>query len=1155
MRRLPRILTLSPGGCHGERATLAGSRAGALGLLDLGLDTDSSASGRAIGRVSGWLKANEFGVRIAPAWLTNGFLTDAPANLSTAVVAGRDETDWHAVRAVIASAGRRPVAEVTDRAMACAAVAAEIENLVVVGNEAGGFVGEEPAFILLQAVLAQVPASCRVWVRGGIGLSTAAGCLAAGAAGVVLDGALWLARESDLPSLTKDRISSWDGVETTVVSVRPGLAFRGFASPGSALLQRLREIDVQNGDRESELRGLAGFEADALWPAGQDAAFGAGFAREYVTVGGIVPAVEAAIDAGLASARASHPLAAGSPLAESHGTRYPIVQGPMTRVSDRPEFARAVADAGALPFLALALMRGEEVRGLLAETAATIVGKPWGVGLLGFTTPELRREQISAVLDAKPPFALIAGGRPDQAGELERAGIPTYLHVPSPGLLIQFLRDGARRFVLEGRECGGHVGPRTSFVLWEQAGRAVLQAIDQGIDPTEIHILYAGGIHDARSAAVVSAIAAPLAERGVKIGVLVGTAYLFTREATLSGAVVEEYQRETIACSNTILLETGPGHQVRVSPTPFTQSFERERRGMLSAGKPAEEVRDVLEQMNVGRLRVAAKGVDRINGAGSRLASVPVEVQKSNGLYMLGQAATLRGAVTTMADLHREIADGAVERLERAVEVGRPRRKRRQRPSEVAIVGMASILPNASDVQTFWRNTLHGVDAITEVPEDRWNWRLYFDTDPKAPDRITSRWGGFVPDVPFDPLEYGMPPTSLPSIEPLHLLTLEAVRAALADAGYRDRPFPRERTAVVVGAGGGAAQLAMGYAFRSYLPMLDTVLPGAGTEALAAAAKHLPEWTEDSFPGILLNVAAGRVANRFDLGGSNYTVDAACGSSLAAASAAVRELESGAADMVVLGGVDTVQNPFTYLAFSKTQAFSPRGRCRPFDAKADGIVISEGVAVVILKRLKDAERDGDKIYAVIKGMGASSDGRALGLTAPRSEGQVRALRRAYEKAGISPTSIGYVEAHGTGTAAGDLAEVSGLKKVWTEAGRGAGPVRTRVGQITDRAYQVRGGTGGTHQCLARAASPSLAADHRRRDREPTRRDCRQSISYQHTLTTLDQSASRRSSTRGCQRVRLRRDEFPRRSGGLRGGSADLGTGRTGLAGGVVHLAE
>ena len=198
----------------------------------------------------------------------------------------------------------------------------------------------------------------------------------------------------------------------------------------------------------------------------------------------------------------------------------------------------------------------------------------------------------------------------------------------------------------------------------------------------------------------------------------------------------------------------------------------------------------------------------------------------------------------------------------------------------------------------------------------------------------------------------------------------------LADAGYAERPFPREKTAVVLGMGGGAAQLAMGYAFRSYLPMLDTVLPAGGKQAIESCQGLLPEWTEDSFPGFLLNVTAGRIANRLNLGGANYTVDAACGSSLAAASLAVRELETGAADMVILGGVDTVQNPFTYLAFSKTQAFSPRGRCRPFDASADGIVISEGVAAVVLKRLADAERDGDRIYAVIKGVGASSDGRA-----------------------------------------------------------------------------------------------------------------------------------------------------------------------------------
>jgi len=382
---------------------------------------------------------------------------------------------------------------------------------------------------------------------------------------------------------------------------------------------------------------------------------------------------------------------------------------------------------------------------------------------------------------------------------------------------------------------------------------------------------------------------------------------------------------------------------------------------------------------------------------------------------------------------------GIVQAVERAMdEAAEPIREgetaNRSQPSDVAIVGMAAVFPGAASAAKFWSNTLRGIDSIIEVPADHWDWRLYYDPDPKAPDKIVSKWGGFVPDIPFDPLRYGMPPSSLPSIEPAQMLALEVVRNALADAGYAERPFPRERTGVVLGMGGGAAQLAMGYAFRSYLPMLDTVVPEAGKKAIEACKGLLPEWTEDSFPGFLLNVTAGRIANRLNLGGANYTVDAACGSSLAAASLAVRELETGAADVVILGGVDTVQNPFTYLAFSKTQAFSHRGRCRPFDVGADGIVISEGAAAIVLKRLADAERDGDRIYAVIKGVGASSDGRQRGLTAPVVDGQLRALSRAYAKSAVSPASVGYVEAHGTGTALGDVVEVEALGKIFRNAG-------------------------------------------------------------------------------------------------------------------------
>ena len=419
-------------------------------------------------------------------------------------------------------------------------------------------------------------------------------------------------------------------------------------------------------------------------------------------------------------------------------------------------------------------------------------------------------------------------------------------------------------------------------------------------------------------------------------------------------------------------------------------------------------------------------------------------------------------------------------------------------PSDVAIVGMAAVFPGATSVAKFWSNTLRGIDSIIEVPADRWDWRLYYDPDPKAPDKIVSKWGGFVPDIPFDPFATECRRQACHRSSLRRCWPWRSSGPPWPTPDTRTVPFPRERTGVVLGMGGGAAQLAMGYAFRSYLPMLDSVVPEAGKKAIEACKGLLPEWTEDSFPGFLLNVTAGRIANRLNLGGANYTVDAACGSSLAAAALAVRELETGSADVVILGGVDTVQNPFTYLAFSKTQAFSHRGRCRPFDVGADGIVISEGAAAVVLKRLADAERDGDRIYAVIKGVGASSDGRVRGLTAPVVDGQLRALSRAYAKSAVSPASVGYVEAHGTGTALGDVVEVEALGKIFRDAGAAAARVRCRLGQIAHRPHQVRRRTGRLDQHFAGALSQGLSTHDRNRDAQSQARSARRSVPALHS---------------------------------------------------------
>jgi 3-oxoacyl-(acyl-carrier-protein) synthase len=520
--------------------------------------------------------------------------------------------------------------------------------------------------------------------------------------------------------------------------------------------------------------------------------------------------------------------------------------------------------------------------------------------------------------------------------------------------------------------------------------------------------------------------------------VLVGTAYLFTEEAVAAGAIVPRYQQEALRCQDTVLLQTGPGHAIRCVPTPYAESFEQEKRRLLSEGRTPNEMREALEALNVGRLRIASKGIDRPAGEStgpSRFVHVEEEDQFRRGMYMIGQAASLRRRVIRMTELHHDICTGG-SRFLQVLAANADAPQPRQRPSDVAIIGMACFLPGANDVRSYWENILHRVDAVTEVPLDHWDWRLYYDSNPKTRDKICSKWGGFLADMPFDSLLFGMPPNSLTSIEPVQVYALEAVRRALADAGYAERPFDRERTAVILGAGGGAAQLAISYSFRSYLPMLATVpgLKDSAADILRKAETLLPEWTEDSFPGILVNVIAGRVANRFNFGGPNYAIDAACGSSLAALHAGVRELEVGTSDVAVVLGADKVQNPYTYLAFSKTHAISPRGRCSTFDEVADGIVISEGVVAVILKRLADAERDGDRIYALIKGVGASSDGKDKGLTAPRPEGQMRALRRAYAKANVSPARVEFVEAHGTGTVVGDQTEATSLGHILRESG-------------------------------------------------------------------------------------------------------------------------
>lgn len=363
----------------------------------------------------------------------------------------------------------------------------------------------------------------------------------------------------------------------------------------------------------------------------------------------------------------------------------------------------------------------------------------------------------------------------------------------------------------------------------------------------------------------------------------------------------------------------------------------------------------------------------------------------------------------------------------------------------LAIVGIGCLFPGANDPQRYWTNIRDGVDAITEIPPTHWNPDDYFNADKHAPDMTYARRGGFINAVDFDPLLYGMSPNNIEATDTTQLLGMVVARQALLDAGYatgRDtqdgRSFDRHRTSVILGVTG-TLELVIPLGARLGHPIWRKALADAGVDPQTTeevveriSAGYVP-WQENSFPGLLGNVAAGRIANRFDLGGTNCVVDAACASSLSAIHLAALELYSGRSDMAITGGFDTFNDIFMYMCFSKTPALSPTGNSKPFDSNGDGTILGEGLGAIVLKRLADAERDGDKIYAVLRGIGSSSDGRGNAIYAPSANGQTRALKNAYRDAGVSPATIELVEAHGTGTKVGDAVEAEALSAVYRES--------------------------------------------------------------------------------------------------------------------------
>lgn len=894
----------------------------------------------------------------------------------------------------------RALVEVTSRAEAREAAQLGASGLIVRGSESGYRGGTASTFLLLQQVLDDQD-SLPIWAAGGIGPHSAAGAIVGGATGVLLDTQLSFFPESHLSPDEKARLNASVARDTT---------------------------------------GVVEIDGNALaW--GEDLAFAKQLSSRYQRAFDLIRDVRRQIDSCLSSEAAfASSLEPNSPGAQALGVRLPLVQGPMARVSDVPDFAREVGNHGALPTIALAMLSAEDVTALASATSEAMGRSPWGIGLLGFLPQGMYRSQLDALDPSCVSVAVVAGGRLSQQRELEQSGVSTFLHVPSPVLLQQFVSQGAKRFIFEGSECGGDIGPHSSFVLWDMQVAVLLDHLGDDTDASDLCVLFAGGISSARSAAMVAAIAAPLITRGVAIGLQVGTAYTLTAEAVSSHAVTPTFQARLLGAGGTSVLETGPGHAIRCVESPFVDEFEAEKNRLANDGIDSATVARRLEELDLGRLRLAAKGQERVHG---ELVDAPRDRQESAGMFMAGEIVSLYDQPLTIAALHEQLTVGAADFARcRIAELAKGEvRNTRPQPErlEIAVVGMACAFAGAPDLDAYWQLIMHGTDGIGPVPKRRWNPSLYLDAEDGVP-QVTDAVGGFLDAQLVDPALFGIPPASFAQIDPAQILALDVSYRALDDAGLaQDNPW-RQRTAVIFGAESGS-DLGNRLSLRTHLPALLGYLP-------RNVDQYLPSLTSDTFPGALANIIAGRVANRLDLGGANYTVDAACASSLAALDAACDSLRSGASDVALAGGVDLHNAVGDYAMFSSVGALSASGTCRPFDADADGIVLGEGVACVVLKRLSDAEAAGDRIYCVIEAIASSSDGRSQGLTAPRTSGQVLAMERALDQAHIDASEVELIEAHGTGTQVGDTSELRALSLAYPPISgyqRTLGSVKAQIG--------------------------------------------------------------------------------------------------------------
>jgi len=939
----------------------------------------------------------------------------------------------------------------------------KISVIALKGNEASGFVGSETLFILYAVVRQMIQdrdkaPGLAIW--GGVAFAEAAAAfLAIGAKRIVFESVHWF---TDLFTASVDfrnKAGNLRPDHTDLAGLSLGTPCRLFNKGNSRAVKALKDFAnllcgseiTKAKQREfcerilSQLtpphRGV--FGRDVLIAIGIEASFASSFVNRYGngTETAIARFIKQ-IDKHLANAPKAVSAFANSPVAREMGVRYPFIQGAMTWITDNPDFAKRIAEAGGLATIALGMMDENALEERLGNLSRIMGDFPYAVNIITLNENPFRDVQLAWIKRTRPRFAVIAAGEPSHAADLISAGIETIYIAPNDELLRLAFEKGVRFVICEGSEAGGHVGHYTTLT-WAQVILDLKYrnpALFEGR-----RIILAGGVCNRETAFMAAMLGAE--------AVQMGTAYLAVSDIIETGSLRPLYQKMILESEpgSTIVTGAATGLRVRSLKTRTIDTICSLERDFVSQKEDEAAFRRKIEALSAGSLCVAARGVNCVDGS---ILNEATCIDK--GQFMSGAAAGTIQRVKSAGELHMELAQGPLAdglpftgplsqeaiqdhgaRVSAKVAMATMRNNRSER---IAITGMSVVNSLGNSPQDVWAGSLNMESGIRYVPSDRWNHAFFYHPRPGMPEKTYCKFGAFQ-NIDVSRKDIDVPPQDFRTMTNSTRLTLWLASKAIRESGLLEIDIPRERIAVLISQNSGeAAATLQDVIIRASISKimgavnrvvhLSPELQAAVEEEIKAGRMAIDDTT---LLGRLNCSAGGFICNKFGFMGPSFSVSAACATSLVALYSAYQMIRNGVIDAAIVGGAEERLTPMHFLEFSALGALAgisgaekpPHQASRPFDFDRDGMVLGEGGGMIVIERESIARRHGARIHAFITSMGASNN--HLGMVESSRITQKIAIRASLAHLPYGPESVDLVECHATATRQGDVEEVHALK--------------------------------------------------------------------------------------------------------------------------------